>query len=148
MFFLYCTLLYVLAVITAALEATADTDSDTFADKSASLCGLTAMTTSGIGPLKSSSNKDNVSTLSLPDLEFGTVQLGNISKQSSAKSVFQDSDSSHSFREFDQMCSRTIGGSVGSFRTPKDDRDRSPSYLSVEAEEFLNMLPDYRFLLS
>ena len=143
-------LIPILAVITA-LEEAADADAHCvpFADKSNSLCGLTALTTSNSthsGAPKSV--KDNVSSLSLPDLEFGVFQLGAGSKQSSAKSVLQDSDSSHSFREFDQMCSRTIGGSVGSFRTPKEDRDRTAPFLSIEAEEFLNMLPDYRFLIS
>lgn len=142
----------ILAVITAleeAVDADADAHCDPFAEKSASLCGLTALTTSNStnsGAPKSV--KDNVSSLSLPDLEFGVFQLGAGSKQSSAKSVLQDSDSSHSFREFDQMCSRTIGGSVGSFRTPKEDRDRTAPFLSIEAEEFLNMLPDYRYLIS
>lgn len=125
----------------------AETDGDSYSEKTGSLCGLGAMTSSSSSSALSASNKnkkDNVSAISLPDLEFGVVPLGAISKQSSVQSLVNESVSTHCVREFDQMCSRTIGGSVGSFRNvPKENTDT----MSKEAKEFLNLLPDYGFLV-
>ena len=126
--------------------AFAETDGDSPSEKTGSLCGLGAITSSSSSSALSASNKnkkDNVSTISLPDLEFGVVPLGTMSKQSSVQSLVE-SESTHNVREFDQMCSRTIGGSVGSFRNvPKESSDT----MSKEAKEFLNLLPDYGFLV-
>ena len=136
-----------------AVEATPDTDSESCVEKAGSLCGLGAAMSSpspSLSPGPTSTNKavkQNGSIQSLPDLEFGVLSVSNSSRPDSPRSLGFDSDSSHSFREFDQMCSRTIGGTVGSFRTtPKEDKDKDTA-LSKEAVEFLSMLPDYRYLV-
>lgn len=159
------------AVLTA-LEAAPDADSESCVEKAGSLCGLGAVLAASSSSSSSSSSlpyglnpskavKQNTSIQSLPDLEFGTVpvsvSVGNNSRTDSPRSLGLDSDSSHPFREFDQMCSRTIGGTVGSFRIiPKEkegmDREKEKekekdSILSKEAKEFLNMLPDYGYLV-
>jgi hypothetical protein len=153
--------------VVSALEAAPDTDSESCVEKAGSLCGLGAVLASSAssssslpyGSAPSKTVKQNISIQSLPDLEFGVASVSNHSRTDSPRSLGLDSDSSHSFREFDQMCSRTIGGTVGSFRTgPKDkeekDKDREKdkekvkdSALSKEAEDFLSMLPDYRYLV-
>jgi hypothetical protein len=155
--------------VVSALEAAPDTDSESCVEKAGSLCGLGAVlassasssSSSPYGSAPSKTVKQNISIQSLPDLEFGVASMSNHSRTDSPRSLGLDSDSSHSFREFDQMCSRTIGGTVGSFRTgPKDkeekdkDKDREKdkekakdSALSKEAEDFLSMLPDYRYLV-
>jgi hypothetical protein len=149
-----------------ALEAAPDTDGESCVEKAGSLCGLGAVlassasssSSSPYGTAPSKTVKQNVSIQSLPDLEFGVASVSNNSRTDSPRSLGLDSDSSHSFREFDQMCSRTIGGTVGSFRTtPKDKEEKDKvrekeekekdSALSKEAEDFLSMLPDYRYLV-
>jgi hypothetical protein len=142
-------------VAVSALEAAQDTDGESCVEKAGSLCGLGAVLASSSssphGSAPSKVVKQNTSIQSLPDLEFGVASVSNNSRTDSPRSLGLDSDSSHSFREFDQMCSRTIGGTVGSFRTvskDKEEREKEKNtVLSKEAEEFLSMLPDYRYLV-
>ena len=153
-------------VAVSALEAAQDTDGESCVEKAGSLCGLGAVLASSSsssphGSAPSKVVKQNTSIQSLPDLEFGVASVSNNSRTDSPRSLGLDSDSSHSFREFDQMCSRTIGGIVGSFRTvskDKEEREKEKekekerekeknTVLSKEAEEFLSMLPDYRYLV-
>ena len=152
-------------VAVSALEAAQDTDGESCVEKAGSLCGLGAVLASSSssphGSAPSKVVKQNTSIQSLPDLEFGVASVSNNSRTDSPRSLGLDSDSSHSFREFDQMCSRTIGGTVGSFRTVSKDKEErekekerekerekeKDTVLSKEAEEFLSMLPDYRYLV-
>ena len=130
-------------------------------------------------------NSTNTNIVSLPHLEFGIItnSRGGNPDNNSCKSVeivntnltvvtenkfLSSENNSIAFKEFDQLCSRTIGSSVEVFRNlqesvpgsqdlhiPKNSNhiqdeknDNNILSLSIEASNFLTMLPDYSYLIS